>query len=41
MGMMIELKASDGTLVPAYEARPAGTPKGAVVVMVPGRPVTT
>ena len=33
MGTTIELKAADGTLVPAYEARPAGTPKGAVVVI--------
>jgi carboxymethylenebutenolidase len=33
MGTMIELKSADGTLVPAYEARPAGTPKGAVVVI--------
>ena len=33
MGNMIELKSADGTLVPAYEARPAGTPKGAVVVI--------
>mgnify|MGYP000281726377 CR=1 FL=1 len=33
MGKMIELKAADGTVVPAYEARPAGTPKGAVVVI--------
>ena len=33
MGTMIELQAADGTLVPAYEARPAGTPKGAVVVI--------
>jgi carboxymethylenebutenolidase len=33
MGTMIELKSGDGTLVPAYEARPAGTPKGAVVVV--------
>ena len=33
MGSMIELKAADGTVVPAYEARPAGTPKGAVVVI--------
>ena len=33
MGTMIELKTADGTLVPAYEARPAGTPKGAVVVI--------
>jgi carboxymethylenebutenolidase len=33
MGTMIELKSADGTRVPAYEARPAGTPKGAVVVI--------
>ncbi len=33
MGTMIELQAADGTAVPAYEARPAGTPKGAVVVI--------
>jgi carboxymethylenebutenolidase len=33
MGTMNELKAADGTVVPAYEARPAGTPKGAVVVI--------
>jgi len=33
MGTMIELKSADGTLVPAYEARPMGTPKGAVVVI--------
>ncbi len=33
MGSMIELKAADGTAVPAYEARPAGTPKGSVVVI--------
>jgi carboxymethylenebutenolidase len=33
MGTMIELQAADGTLVPAYEAHPAGTPKGAVVVI--------
>ena len=33
MGTMIELKSADGTLVPSYEARPAGTPKGAVVVI--------
>ena len=30
---MIELHSADGTLVPAYEARPVGTPKGAVVVI--------
>jgi carboxymethylenebutenolidase len=33
MGSMIELKAADGTAVPGYEARPVGTPKGAVVVI--------
>ena len=33
MGTMIELKAADGSAVPAYEARPAGTPRGAVVVI--------
>ncbi len=33
MGTMIELTAADGTVVPAYEARPAGTPRGAVVVI--------
>ncbi|MEK7346889.1 MAG: dienelactone hydrolase family protein [Pseudomonadota bacterium] len=33
MGTMIELKAADGTVVPAYEARPVGQPKGAVVVI--------
>lgn len=33
MGTMIELKAADGTVVPAYEARPAGAPRGAVVVV--------
>lgn len=33
MGKMIELKSADGTHVPAYEARPVGTPKGAVVVI--------
>lgn len=33
MGTMIELKAADGTVVPAYEARPVGAPKGAVVVI--------
>jgi len=33
MGTMIELKAADGTVVPAYEARPSGVPKGAVVVI--------
>ena len=33
MGTMMELQAADGTVVPAYEARPAGTPRGAVVVI--------
>lgn len=33
MGTMMELQADDGTVVPAYEARPAGTPRGAVVVI--------
>jgi carboxymethylenebutenolidase len=33
MGTMIELHSADGTQVPAYEARPMGTPKGAVVVI--------
>ena len=33
MGKMIELTSADGTRVPAYEARPTGTPKGAVVVI--------
>ena len=33
MGTMIELQSADGTRVPAYEARPVGTPKGAVVVI--------
>ena len=33
MGTWIELTAADGTVVPAYEARPTGKPKGAVVVI--------
>ena len=33
MGTMMELHSADGTAVPAYEARPAGIPKGAVVVI--------
>jgi carboxymethylenebutenolidase len=33
MGTMIELQAADGSRVPAYEARPLGSPKGAVVVI--------
>jgi carboxymethylenebutenolidase len=33
MGDMVQLKAADGTTVPAYEAPPAGQPRGAVVVL--------
>lgn len=33
MGEFIDLKAADGFVFPAYVARPAGTPKGAVVVL--------
>ena len=33
MGEMIQLKSADGTVVPTYVARPAVTPKGAVVVV--------
>ncbi len=33
MGEFIDLKAADGQVFPAYVARPAGTPKGAVVVL--------
>ena len=33
MGQFIELKAADGQAIPAYVARPAGTPKGGVVVI--------
>jgi len=33
MGAFIQLKATDGHVFPAYEARPAGTPRGAVVVL--------
>ena len=33
MGTQIELKAADGTVVPAYEARPSGRVRGAVVVI--------
>ena len=33
MGTFIELKAADGMAIPAYVAQPAGTPKGAVVVV--------
>ena len=33
MGTQIELHAADGTVVPAYEARPSGRARGAVVVI--------
>ncbi|MBL0421060.1 dienelactone hydrolase family protein [Ramlibacter sp. AW1] len=33
MGEFIDLKAADGQSVPAYVARPAGAPRGAVVVL--------
>ncbi len=33
MGHFIELRAADGTAIPAYVAEPAGQPKGAVVVV--------
>lgn len=33
MGESIELRAADGHTFPAYVARPAGTPKGGVVVL--------
>lgn len=33
MGQFIELRAQDGFAFPAYVAEPAGTPKGAVVVV--------
>ncbi|MGR4868298.1 dienelactone hydrolase family protein [Variovorax sp. LARHSF232] len=33
MGQFIDLKAKDGFVFPAYVAEPAGTPKGAVVVV--------
>jgi carboxymethylenebutenolidase len=33
MGAFIQLKAADGHAFPAYEARPAGTLRGAVVVL--------
>jgi len=32
MGSFIELTASDGTRLSAYEVAPAGTPRGALVV---------
>jgi carboxymethylenebutenolidase len=33
MGRFIELSAADQTLIPAYLAEPAGTPKGGIVVV--------
>ena len=33
MGNFVDLTAADGTVFPAYVAEPAGTPKGAVVVL--------
>ena len=33
MGQFVDLKAADGHVFPAYVAEPAGTPKGAVVVL--------
>ena len=33
MGTFVDLTAADGTVFPAYVAEPAGTPKGAVVVL--------
>lgn len=33
MGSFIDLKSADGTVFPAYVAQPAGTPRGAVVVL--------
>ncbi|MBX9612292.1 MAG: dienelactone hydrolase family protein [Burkholderiales bacterium] len=33
MGSFIDLKSADGTVFPAYVAEPAGTPRGAVVVL--------
>jgi len=33
MGQFTDLKAADGHVFPAYVAQPAGTPKGAVVVL--------
>ena len=32
MGQFVELKAADGTAIPAYVAAPSGAPKGAVMV---------
>ena len=33
MGEQITLQAADGQSIPAYVARPSGTPRGAVVVL--------
>lgn len=33
MGQFVDLKSADGMLVPAYVARPAAAPRGAVVVL--------
>lgn len=33
MGQFVDLKSADGALVPAYVARPAAAPRGAVVVL--------
>jgi carboxymethylenebutenolidase len=33
MGTMIQLTSNDGSRIPAYEARPVGAPKGAVVLL--------
>ncbi len=33
MGQFIDLKAADGTTIPAYVSEPAGTPKGGIVVV--------
>ena len=33
MGNFIDLKSADGFSFPAYVAQPAGTPRGAVVVV--------
>ena len=33
MGQFVDLKAADGTTIPAYVAEPAGKPKGGIVVV--------
>jgi len=33
MGQFVDLKAADGTTIPAYVAEPAGKPKGSIVVV--------